>query len=217
MNDQVIEAFTRMSPAYVRRELDYWQRMTPRDPRDQLRRWLFAFCSVHTTWQNNVRGYDAVKDLAWLRDKALLLKRLEDSRVGLHNMRTAFIWKFKKQFLMCPDFFTRHAGESWIQARNRIHDGISGLGYAKTSFAMELCFPLEAELVCLDVHMLRLYGRDDMNGRSGNRFHELYHTMESDWVERALTRSIPSYIARCVYWDRLHRKRSSRYWSRCLE
>jgi thermostable 8-oxoguanine DNA glycosylase len=217
MTPPVMEAFKMMRAHHVARQHGYWQALTPLTPNDRMRRWLFAFCSVHTTWENNVRGYLALRDLKWVRSKADLQQRLVASGVGLHNMRTTFIWEFKKKFLMAPDFFEHHAGESWPDTRHRICTNLRGLGYAKTSFALELVYPTQAEIVCLDVHMLRLYGCGDMNGRSGIRFQSLYLQMERDWVARCQGIGTSPYVARCVFWDRLQRKRSSRYWSHCLE
>ena len=35
----------------------YWESVKPLTQDDIFRRWLFAFCSVHTTWEGNIRGY----------------------------------------------------------------------------------------------------------------------------------------------------------------
>lgn len=142
------------------------------------------------------------------------MQRLKDARLGLHNNRTTYLWEFREQYWRWPEFFDRFPRESWEQARNRIVPKIRGLGYAKTSFAFELLYPTEAEVVCLDVHMLRLYGKERLNGGKGV---VEYHRLERDWQERC--RGIPaaSYVTRCVLWDQWQNKPDSRYWSHCLE
>lgn len=96
--------------------------------------------------------------------------------------------------------------------RDRLERGIKGLGLAKTSYALEMAFPLECEVVCFDVHMLRLYG-DVKAGSNPTK----YETFEDDWVERSKKANTPPYIARNVYWDELQGKKDSRYWSAVLE
>ncbi|MEO7099119.1 MAG: hypothetical protein ABI162_07135 [Luteolibacter sp.] len=206
-----------MQTAEAQPQFDYWKGVAPTTTKDHFRRWLFAYASVHSTWKSNVRTYNAIKDLGWISDPYLLWSTLMDSRGGLYNDRAKTIWKFKEQFFRNPEFFTRRGDETWPQARDRIAAGISGLGPAKTSFALELCFPLEAEVVCLDVHMLRLYGKAEMNGRSGKKFLAEYRAMEKDWVGRSLRNQVPSYVSRCIYWDTLMKQPDSRYWSHCLE
>jgi thermostable 8-oxoguanine DNA glycosylase len=217
MTNEIITAFTNLRQPHVARQHGYWKALTPLTPDDRFRRWLFAFLSVHTTWQNNVRAYRLMRELYWLKRKDLLAALLRRSGVGLHNMRTEYIWQFKKQFYLAPGFFERHAGETWVEARNRIAENVAGLGYAKTSFALELCYPTIVECVCLDVHMLRLYGHEELNGRSGRRFQKDYTILEADWLARCRQAKIPSYVVRQVLWDRLRRKPNSRYWSYCLE
>ena len=46
----------------VQRYKDYWQGVAPKNDTEVFQRWLFAFMSVHTTWERNVIGYEAIKD-----------------------------------------------------------------------------------------------------------------------------------------------------------
>ena len=41
---------------------DYWESVAPQTDGDIFRRYLFAYCSVHTSWQGNCRGYNAIKN-----------------------------------------------------------------------------------------------------------------------------------------------------------
>ena len=66
---------------------------------------------------------------------------------------------------------------------------------------------MDAEVVCLDVHMLRLYEGTQKN----------YNRFESDWISRSQNYGAEPYMTRMVYWDALQGKQDSRYWSHVLE
>ena len=82
---------------------DYWESIKPQNIEDIFRRYLFSFMSVHTTWKGNVSGYKAIKDFnEWIDNKDLLLEKLKNSGVGLHNNRTEYVWDFKNKFWSNP-------------------------------------------------------------------------------------------------------------------
>jgi hypothetical protein len=82
---------------------EYWESIRPQNHDDIFRRYLFSFMSVHTTWESNVKGYNAVKNFSeWFDNKELLLTKIKDSGVGLHNNRTEYIWDFKDKFWSNP-------------------------------------------------------------------------------------------------------------------
>jgi len=198
------EAFT-----YV----DYWGSLEVGTNEALFQRFLFAYCSVHTTWEGNVRGYKALRDFkSWLDDDDALAARLKTSGVGLYNNRTRFIGDFAHRFWSRPSWYWRAPRESWPAYRDRIERDSLGLGPAKVSFALEMAFPLGAEVLCLDVHMLRLYNARPAGLRVGE-----YHRLEADWVARARAVELPSYIVKQMHWDRQQGKPDSRYWSYVLE
>lgn len=85
---------------------EYWETVKPKNTDDIFRRYLFAFCSVHTTWEGNVRGYNAIKNFnEWTDNKESLKEKLHKSGVGLHNNRTEYIWSFKDKFLLIQKIF----------------------------------------------------------------------------------------------------------------
>lgn len=190
----------------------YWEDLAVTNNADYFRRWLFAFCSVHTTWEGNVRAFEAIKDLAWLGDDEELRGRLLVSGGGLYNNRTKFISKFSEDFWSSPASFHRYTLEPWPTFRDRIAGKILGLGLAKTSFALELSFPTVVEVACLDVHMLRLYGISQHKVNPAK-----YHACENDWISRSHAINTAPYVARMTWWDAQQGKEDSRYWSHCLE
>ena len=88
-----------------------------------------------------------------------------------------------------------------------------GLGYAKTAFAIELCYPTECEVACLDTHMLQLYGHKVKGTPSPSK----YRMLEQHWVDKCKSRKIPPFMARNVYWDSVQRQKDTRYWSYVFE
>ena len=195
-------------PAYV----DYWNSVTPSNDTQVFQRWLFAFMSVHTSWKANMAGYLAIKDWwLWLNKWDELLKAIENSRVGMHNIRAKYIAEFAYKFWENPGRYKKTADETWVAFRNRLKHATLGLGPAKTSFALEMCYPTEAKLTCLDTHMFQAYGLDQVKDA------KQYDKIEMHWVDMCTMWRIPPYVARCIYWDLKQGYPDSRYWSSVLE
>lgn len=212
MNRNVHAVFAGLNDASLYHYERYWQGITPQNNADRFRRWLFAFCSVHTTWEGNIRGYEALRDLAWLGDDKNLRGRLQRSGCGLYNNRTRFISKFSAEYWAQPEWYLPQKDEAWRACRDRLEQSIVGLGLAKTSFALEMIAPTHAKLTCLDVHMLRLYNQKPEKLRPRD-----YMKCELDWVQRSYDIGAAPYVARTVWWDQMQGQRDSRYWSKVLE
>jgi hypothetical protein len=213
MTPGVESAFKDISNSDAVRYVDYWGGLAAETDADLFERFLFAFMSVHTTWESNVRGFKAIREFdRWIDDDDALEGRLRTSGAGLYANRTRFIGEFGHRFWADPSFYRRRTREAWPVYRDRLEADILGLGPAKVSFALEMAFPLEAEVLCLDVHMLRLYGRRGVGLRVGE-----YERMEADWVARSRAAEIPAYIVKQVHWDNKQGKPDSRYWSYVLE
>ena len=136
---------------------EYWNSVAPQTDGEFFQRWLFAYTSIHTTWESNVRAYNHIKNFnVWLEDKDKLAELLYISKAGCHNQRTNYIWDFSSKFWANPERFKKTNRENWFKFRNRLSLELWGIGLAKTSFALELCYPEKCQAVCLDVHMLRL-------------------------------------------------------------
>ena len=203
---------------------DYWGELKPQSKNAVFRRYLFAFMSVHTTWENNCRGYNAIKKFndwslektdqlqLWNYDADKLFDFIKTTRVGLQNNRTNFIGTFYDKFLDDhSDYISRSDSETWTQWRDRLAKKILGLGKAKTSFAIEMLFPLEAQVVCMDTHLFQIYGLNQ------TKHAKLYNEIEGDWLNRSKERGLAPYMARCLYWDKNQNRKNSRYWSKVLE
>jgi len=192
---------------------EYWKEKTPTDAEEIENRWLFAFLSVHTPWSANVRSYlllKANKD-KWRNNRDELMRLLKESKVGLYNMRCKAIWEFFQ--LKIRD---KHEGESWVDYRDMLQDYIYGLGPAKTAFALEMIDPLGCEAVCLDTHMLQLYGYDTKEVSKVNSG-KYYREIEEHWLSCCRKHDIEPFIARCLFWDQKQMQNSSAYWAYILE
>lgn len=204
--------FSTLNPNEVQNYKTYWQSIAPTNDVERFQRWLFAFLSVHSTWSSNVAGYNALKDwTSWFNQWDVLEKKLTESRVGLNKNRHRFLKAFALDFWSNPSEFTKAKNETWQQCRDRLEKRILGLGFAKVSFALEMIYPNEAQVACMDVHLYRAYGLDQSRDSSLGR------TIESHFVQMSKLWNCPPAIARAILWDRKQNKTDSRYWSYVLE
>ncbi len=209
--DQVVGFFASLTDLEREAYLAHWSRIAPNDYLETFERWLFAFCSVHTTWTSNVKGFQAIRSwLRWYQDADELKRQLKKSGVGLHENRTKFIGAFCADYWNSPATFYRSGAEAWVNYRDRLVDRILGLGLAKVSFALELIYPCQAEVACFDTHMFQFYGLDQRKHR------KYYHQLERHWVDLCNWHRIPSAVARAIYWDRKQGKKDSGYWTHYL-
>lgn len=205
-----------MNSDSIARYTDYWQSIKPETTADIFRRWLFAFTSIHTTWEGNIRGYSNIKDFdKWIFDKEVLRQSLIDSRCGMHHVRTEYIWDFAKDFFNNTSDFLKNDNETWADLRDRLTDRVRGIGVTKVSFTLEMCFPNEAKVVCLDTHMMKLYNMNVV--RNDGKHKKIYQDNELDWINRSANVESAPYIARCLFWDTNQGYSDSRYWSYVLE
>ena len=197
---------------------NYWDNLTPKTNDDYYDRWVFSFLSVHTTWSANVNSYLLLKNNkeAWFHDKQELDRLLREGGCGLYKRRCEGLWLFKYLFWEDPESWRRRLGETWQECRKRLEKRCNGLGYAKTAFALEMCYPTICEVACLDTHMLQLFGHkpaDHGKMNSGTK----YIALENTWIEYCQKYNVPSYIARCLYWDTKQKRDNSKYWSYVFE
>ena len=208
---QVDALFMSFNDKEISRYKNYWNSIKPQTENEIFKRWLFAFMSVHTIWENNVRGYNAIKNWTrWINRDNELEKILIDSRVGLYKGRTRFLSQFATKFWQNPKKYIYRKGD-WQQWRDTLVEDILGLGTAKVSFSLEMIYPNEAKVTCMDTHLFQAYGLNQ------NKHVKYYEDIENYWLDKCRKQKIPSYIARCILWDRKQKKSNSRYWSYILE
>jgi hypothetical protein len=196
-------------PRYLR----YWRTIAPRDDREYFQRWLFAFASIRTRWQVNVSLYNALARPGTSFVREPLRALLVAERSGMVEVRTEGLSRFCAEYWLDPRSFRPAPGEPFAACRDRLVGRIHGLGIAKVSFALELCYPQSCDVACLDTHLLRLYG---LAGEAGVA-DSVYRAAESHWRASCARRGVPSPIARHMYWDRVQGMADTRYWSHVFE
>jgi len=216
MQRKVIERFIDgITDIDIHRYGEYLESIRPADFEGLFRRFIFAYCSIQTSWQMNVKLYEMLKSNEWRTDEAELMALLVSSRAGFHNNRTRYLADFAKKFWDDPYFFLKKWYESWTVYRDRIVKRMLGMGLAKVSFTLEMAYPSDAQVVCLDRHMLRVYKRkQDKHNSCGAA---LYREFERHWCKCCKARGVPPTIARWIYWDRIQGQKDSRYWAHVLE
>ena len=203
--------FNSLNKKEIKRYKDYWESVKPQTECESFKRWLFAFMSVHTSWESNVRGYEAIKDWTqWINRDDTLQQILIESRVGLYRNRTRFLSQFATKFWQDPQKYMYQSG-NWQKWRDALVKDILGLGIAKVSFSLEMLYPNEAEVTCMDTHLFQAYGLNQ------SKHAKYYRDIENYWLAKCKDTNVPSYIARSILWDRKQDQTDSRYWSYVLE
>jgi thermostable 8-oxoguanine DNA glycosylase len=177
---------------------------------------MFAFASVHTTWKlncalyNELKQFDITKDIA----HADILNAVERSRAGLNNNRAKFIFRFIEHFKNDPKLFSvKPTNETWTQYRDRLESLILGLGPAKTAFALELIHPLDTDVICVDTHVMQLYGLSTKSIKSGSLPRNVYPRIEGHWRKITKQLGISPVIIRSILWDDKQNRPTCRYWT----
>jgi hypothetical protein len=145
-----------------------------------------------------------------------LRERIEGSGAGLHNNRARFIMEFSKDYWSDPDKYFKQGYETWKEYWLRLEKLINGLGPAKTAFGAELIYLHNADIVCLDTHMLQLYGYKTAAIGAGLRRAD-YDKILDHWVATCKDFGISPVTARWMWWDKKQNYSDPTYWSYVLE
>jgi len=194
-------------------QIAYWKTISPTTDEEYYRRFVFALLSVHVGWRANIKSYIRVTSEPEIKNQAHLKDIIKVSGVGLIENRTKGIWDLKEKFFANPAEYKKMDEESWIMFRDRLMKQIYGLGLAKTAFALELCYPNEALVTCVDVHQLRMYECDTKKSPSTT----VYRKIEDHWVDSCKARNIPPFIARNIYWNSVQEQKDCCYWTYVFE
>jgi len=206
-----------VTPSEVERYGRYLTSIIPQNADEEFRRWLFAYASVHTTWRVNCKLYRKLKDMTWLHNSQALQQCIVEAGAGMHNKRTVYISSFADFFYKHPMWFQKSLHEDWSEYRNRLMEVTPGIGQAKASFWVEMRYPLESQVICVDTHILQLYGfSPTMIQKHHVRKREM-DEIEQHWAKTCVDHKIPPVVARWVYWDKKQNQTDSRYWSYVFE
>lgn len=189
----------------------YFETIKPTTDFEIYQRFIFAICSVHTTWKSNVRGYNLFKN-EYNTDLKKINKMIEESGMGLKKNRSKAIFEFTNNFIKNSSFYLKQTNEKWDDYADRLQNSIFGLGFSKTRFAIELIYFNECELVCTDTHVIQHVGFDPnkMNRKKFKQVEELFQIEAKHF-------NLPPVEYRWRIWDSRQRMVTPKYWSWVLE
>lgn len=217
ITDAAVAHIKSVTPAEVERYGRYLTGIKPQNTDEEFRRWLFTYASVHTTWRINCKLYRKLEDMTWLHDSQALQQRIMEAGAGMHNKRTEYISSFSDFFYHHPRWFHKSRYEDWWEYRNRLVEAVPGIGQAKASFWIELKYPLESQVICVDTHVLQLYGFSTTHIQQSHVNKREMDAIEQHWAKSCAECGIAPVIARWIFWDRKQGQTDSRYWSYVFE
>lgn len=123
---------------------------------------------------------------------------------GVHNLHTH--WTTNKQ-LFEPDT------DNWQSWRDNIANSLKRLGLAKTSFAIEMVRPMDAQIICIDRHMFKAFGWENVDKACSSNQYRYY---EDYWLELSSNANVAPVVSRNLFWDQIQQQSSSMYWANYL-
>ena len=204
--------FESVDPNDVQRYKQDWQSITPRNDREHINRYRFAYCTVHTSWANSVDQYNAIKRTNADTTYGSLLRMLKHSQGGMYQIKATgidhlqYLWQSNRKMFV-PDT------KNWQTWRKKLSNNLKKLGLAKTSFAIEMIRPLDAQIICIDRHMFKAFGWENVDDACS---YEQYKYYEDYWIELSQSIDAPPAISRNLFWDKIQNQPDSMYWAKYL-
>lgn len=195
---------------------EWGQQIAPSSDHSRLNRWRFAFCTVHTPWLPSCEQFQDIQCLYENVTPERLAEKLSLSGGGMHRIKAEGInnlhelWNTRQELFDFNGLTTR---EEWQNVRNKLTNKLTKLGSAKTSFAIEMLRPLNAQVICIDRHMFKAFGWQNVDKGAPIKQYEYY---ESYWLELCKEYKIEPAICRNLYWDIIQQQPSSMYWGSYL-
>jgi hypothetical protein len=177
-----------------------------------LNRWRFAYCTVHTSWGNSCDQYNKLKHTFEDLNYPQLVAVLKPTKGGMWDIKAYgiailhYLWQNDNSIFDMPN-------RNWQANRNRLCNALPKLGLAKSSFALEMLHPHEAQIICLDRHMLKALGWEDVNLSISEA---QYHYYENYWIDISNEYKLSPVISRNIFWDQIQQQSSSLYWAKHL-
>ena len=204
--------FESIDPNDTNRYIQDWQNLVPRNDREHINRYRFAYCTVHTSWENSVDQYNVIKRTNTDTTYNTLLRMLKNSSGGMYQIKATGIDHLQSLWTNNRQLFSPQT-DNWQSWRTKLSKNLKKLGLAKTSFAIEMIKPLDAQIICIDRHMFKAFGWENVD-HSCN--YEQYKYYEDYWVDLSNSFKIPPVIARNLFWDKIQNQPDSLYWAKYL-
>jgi len=184
----------------------------PKSDREHINRYRFAYCTVHTSWANSCDQYNAIKRTNADTTYNSLHRMLKNSQGGMYQIKATGIDNLQYLWRRHRNLFTPKP-DNWQSWRNKLAKMLKKLGLAKTSFAIEMIRPLDAQIICIDRHMFKAFGWEDVDRGASPAQYTYY---EDYWNELSNSYGIPPVISRNLFWDKIQKQDSSMYWAKYL-
>ena len=186
-----------------------WQTIMPNNEQEELNRYRFAYCTVHTPWLRSCEQYDTIKRINPDTTYNTLMRMLKNTGGGMFSIKAEGITNLHQQWINNQSLFTPET-EDWQSWRDNLANKLKKLGLAKTSFAIEMVRPLDAQCICIDRHMFKAFGWENVDLSCSLAQYRYY---EDYWLELSNNANIPPVISRNLFWDQIQQQDSSMYWA----
>lgn len=185
----------------------------PTNDTTELNRWQFAYCTIHTPWLRSCLQYDAIKHLTINSTYYKLLHLFKQTGGGMFYHKAEGVHSLHTHWSTSRNMFNPNNITNWQSWRDKLVNKLRRIGHAKTSFAIEMIKPLDAQIICIDRHMFKAFGWQDPNTTASPKQYRYY---EDYWLELSNSYDIPPVISRNLFWDQIQQQSSSMYWANYL-
>lgn len=207
----IVLFFESITPQQIKQYKADWQTIMPTSEHETLNRWRFAYCTVHTPWLRSCEQYDKIKPLYENADYQALARILRNTSGGMWDIKANGISRLHSYWTDNQEMFDPQP--NWQEFRNKLADKMFKLGLAKTSFALEMLHPMTAQIICIDRHMFKAFGWENVDLACSTAQYLFY---EDYWLSMSNEYGIPPVISRNLFWDQIQNQTSSLYWANYL-
>lgn len=189
-----------------------WQTIMPKNEQEHINRYRFAYCTVHTSWANSCDQYNAIKRTNADTTYGSLHRMLKNSAGGMYQIKAFGINNLQSMWTNNRKLFVPNTN-NWQTWRTKLSNNLKKLGLAKTSFAIEMIRPLDAQIICIDRHMFKAFGWDNVDKPCTYNQYKYY---EDYWCELSNSVGVAPVISRNMFWDKIQNQPDSMYWAKYL-
>lgn len=189
-----------------------WQTIMPKTDHNALNRWQFAYCTVHTPWLRSCEQYDKIKHTTPATPYNKLLHMFKQTGGGMFNHKAEGVHNLHTHWTTNKKLFEPDTN-NWQDWRDNLANSLKRLGLAKTSFAIEMVRPMDAQIICIDRHMFKAFGWENVDESCNPNQYRYY---EDYWLELSKSAGVAPVISRNLFWDQIQQQNSSMYWANYL-
>jgi hypothetical protein len=172
----------------------------PKNPEDYLWRFVYAVISPRLSWIKATQLVLKIKKLGLDVTLEQIRELIKLARLGLHNSKAKYVMSIITAFKNNTDLFSnKKPTESWLEFRHRLLSVCNGLSLSKGSNGIEMCFPLTAQVMCIDTWYASLFGLDPKENIKPND----YVRYENYFLRSCARLGHSPYVIRHLVWDKI--------------